>query len=121
MLERAQMASSQSQDTVEDAASPSAIATVSPNNSRNSIRSSSDSARALLDLELEDTFHQLLSIHVDQPVGSMSISECIAPGRTAQELTSHTYQAHPTATSLCELLLLYRARRSSADLSVDHK
>ena len=59
----------------ENPKSPPALVTVSPNASRKSIRSSSDSAGGPPDLEPEDTFHQLLSIHVDQPVGSMSISE----------------------------------------------
>jgi hypothetical protein len=59
----------------EDSVSPASVASVSPNAARQSIRSSSDSAPPPLDME-EDTFHQLLSIHVDQPVGSMSISEC---------------------------------------------
>lgn len=69
------MSVSSGQLAPEDSVSPSSLATAPANTSRKSIRSASDSAPPPLDFD-EDTFHQLLSIHVDQPVGSMSISEC---------------------------------------------
>lgn len=98
------MSFSSGQLAPEDSVSPSSLANTSLNAARKSIRSPSDSAPPPLDME-EDTFHQLLSIHVDQPVGSMSISECRQNRSTHfQRLTtdrSARSQVRRIAMSLC--------------------